>query len=255
MFATQGILDGELVLRDIPPKPSYFVPILNRSLFIKARVISKSNIRLSRNNDPYFVIYLNDGSLIKAFFYNNVAFYFYSKIEKGQLYVISNFNVYANNNRSEIHFNLNSVFTPIYETFVPDSKNFLDIKNVFYISERFLVNILAIVVHVGEIMEFQEGCVKRRIVKLADTSSSVIDFVLWNDDTSLINPKYENQILEMSYAYVHIWKNHKELHYRDPTYFNIARVNHPKVQYMMQWWRENCHKIMDFTRISEIELH
>ena len=134
----------------------------------------------------------------------------------------------------QLVFKPNSQFNPIDNdngTIAPYPSVFCSIRNVFSYPVNSLVNIIAIVLHVGKVMEFQGGIKKRQIVKLMDTSSSTINFVLWDDNTSLIVPSDENKTLVMHYAYVNIWKNHKELVCKDQTYLRFEPIRSPSTQW------------------------
>lgn len=234
MFASQERIWADYEKTVIPLKSLSSVPALKARPVIIARVVSKSERRMSVNDEPYFVIFLSDGTLVKAQFYNEVAVNFYKLIQKGKLYEISNFTVRKYNNMEQLVFNLNSQFNPIDNdngTIAPYPSVFCSIRNVFSYPVNSLVNIIAIVLHVGKVMEFQGGIKKRQIVKLMDTSSSTINFVLWDDNTSLIVPSDQNKTLVMYYAYVNIWKNQKELVYKDQTYFRFEPIRSPSTQW------------------------
>lgn len=64
----------------------------------------------------------------------------------------------------QLVFNLNSQFNPIDNdngTSAPYPSVFCSIRNVFSCSVNSLLNIIAIVLHVGKVMEFQEGIKKK----------------------------------------------------------------------------------------------
>lgn len=93
MFASQERIWADYEKTVIPLKSLSSVPALKARPVIIARVVSKSERRISVNDEPYFVIFLSDGTLVKAQFYNEVAVNFYKLIQKGKLYEISNFTV------------------------------------------------------------------------------------------------------------------------------------------------------------------
>ena len=257
------------IASSLPQQSNNILPINQIHQFIGpkhiiARVVFKSPPKTSRNNTHFFKIGLKDSSgEITGIFFDRTNSQIYDQIENNKVYDISNMIVKEKDERyssdfgnSEyvLMFSNSTKFEEVEDDTIPYyNATFSTIMSISSIQDKKqLLSIYAVIVDVGEIQKItkENTQLKKRIVLLADDSSSTIKFVLWNDDADSISVNDADRIVKLTNVSLKIYQGKKELSKNDFSQFEIPKRYDDRMIQLSDWWERNKMNVGNFKHIS-----